>query len=101
MLYAQRRPERIVVELTEFGTPPDEHLKTIGQKNPDHHPQSGRPGLDRADRRVGPVHGSHERSHLASTRKAVAIRGRYRFNLRDWLRRTADAVSKGGIGTFL
>jgi hypothetical protein len=72
MLIAQRGPEGIVINLAEALTPPDKRLLAIGQDEPDHHLKGWRPGLDVADRSLGPVEWAHQSPHFASSVKAIA-----------------------------
>src|SRR5581483_9947290 len=49
MLLSQDWPRRVVVDLAELRTPPQEQLKAVYQEELEDHPQSGRPRLNWAD----------------------------------------------------
>ncbi len=62
---------RVVIELDQFGPPPDEH-RVIGVEQDSHRgAQALRPGLRRPQLTCGPVIGPHQRAHLAAAGEEI------------------------------
>ncbi|BAQ46734.1 hypothetical protein Maq22A_c18180 [Methylobacterium aquaticum] len=73
MLVADDRPPSIVVDQGPFGSVVQHDGKAGGQADADGGAQRLRPRLDRAERRLRPVHRAHERPHLATAGHEAGI----------------------------
>ena len=75
MLGAQDRTVRVVVQLDVVRAPPQQNRESVGQEEADHRLERLRPRLDGAERRAGPIDGSHVRTHLTAAREDVGGAG--------------------------
>jgi hypothetical protein len=65
MLQPQDRAIRIVIQLQQFGSPPDHHGKPAAQHHAEHGLQAAGPTFDRPELGLGPVGGAHKCAHFA------------------------------------
>ncbi len=75
MLGAKDRAVRVVVQLDVVRAPPEQNRESVRQKEADHRLEGLRPRLDGAERRAGPIDGSHQRTHLTAAREGVGGAG--------------------------
>ena len=71
VLDPQRRPVGVVAEERELPAPGHPHRVTRREHDPHRGLEALRPRLDRAERRLRPVEGTHERAHLAAAGETI------------------------------
>jgi hypothetical protein len=71
MLCAADGPVAVVVKLDVVGSPNQRDRKVRGEAKPDGGAEALRPGFDRAERGLAPIHGANELAHFATADEPI------------------------------